>query len=200
MVKPPWIFCRRTHTKNASGAKPRLAFPPAWEFFWAQKISNFFLQQKVEKNCNEKISICLFVDVCRTYQPILGDQVTIQTCQLQLGTLGKSKSREPKLPDLMAISVAISQEINTHWETSTRPNKNWLVVDLPLWKILVSSSVGMIFHSQLNGKSYNLCSKPQVSWDDDIPVYEMESQSKFHGSSHHQPDYYYPLLTMIHHY
>ena len=26
-----------------------------------------------------------------------------------------------------------------------------------------------------------------VSWDDDIPNW-MESHSKFHGSSHHQPD------------
>ena len=40
-----------------------------------------------------------------------------------------------------------------------------LVVYLPLWKIWVSSSVGMIFHSQLF----------------------LESLIKFHGSSHHQP-------------
>ena len=39
-----------------------------------------------------------------------------------------------------------------------------LVVYLPLWKIWVSSSVGMIFHSQLF----------------------LESLIKFHGSSHHQ--------------
>ena len=28
----------------------------------------------------------------------------------------------------------------------------WLVVDLPLWKMMDLKSVGMIFHSQLNGK------------------------------------------------
>jgi len=48
---------------------------------------------------------------------------------------------------------------------------NWLVVYLPLWKNDgVSSSVGMIIHSQLNGKNIQLCSKQTtlnyqaVSW------------------------------------
>ena len=40
----------------------------------------------------------------------------------------------------------------------------WLVVDLPLWKMMEWKSVGMIFHSQLF----------------------LESHSKFHGSSQHQ--------------
>ena len=40
----------------------------------------------------------------------------------------------------------------------------WLVVYLPLWKMM-----------------------DFVSWDDDSIPNQMESQSKFHGSSHHQP-------------
>ena len=39
----------------------------------------------------------------------------------------------------------------------------WLVVDLPLWKMMEWKSVGMIFHSQLNGKSSNSCSKTPTS-------------------------------------
>ena len=31
------------------------------------------------------------------------------------------------------------------------------------------------------------------SWDDDIPINEMESHSKIHGSSHHQPAINIPL-------
>ena len=47
-------------------------------------------------------------------------------------------------------------------------NIYWLVVSTPLKNDGVSSSVGMIFHSQfMMGKSFH----------------------PFHGSSHHQPDY-----------
>jgi hypothetical protein len=39
-----------------------------------------------------------------------------------------------------------------------------------------------------------------VSWDHEIPNINMESQSKFHGSSHHQPAMFYQLLlTIINH-
>ena len=34
---------------------------------------------------------------------------------------------------------------------------------------------------------FNPSENMKVSWDDDIPNW-MESHSKFHGSSHHQPD------------
>ena len=48
---------------------------------------------------------------------------------------------------------------------------DWLVLYLPLWKIL-------------------------VSWDDDIP--NIWKVIKFHGSSHHQPDHHHiPIVVGI---
>ena len=39
----------------------------------------------------------------------------------------------------------------------------------------------------------------KVSWDDDIPNW-MESHNPFHGSSHHQPVYIYPILSHLYKY
>ena len=60
---------------------------------------------------------------------------------------------------LMAIlTLSAYLIVVTYW--------GWLVVYLPLWKMM-----------------------DFISWDDEIPniIQYMESQSKFHGSSHHQP-------------
>ena len=41
----------------------------------------------------------------------------------------------------------------------------WLVVYLPLWKMMDNSSVGMLFHSQYDGKVIiQPCSKPPTRW------------------------------------
>ena len=68
----------------------------------------------------------------------------------------------PSHPAIWARDFAMEMfAIQRAWGT---PMTYWLVVYLPLWKIL--ETVGMIFHSQVF----------------------LESHSPFHGSSHHQPD------------
>ena len=74
------------------------------------------------------------------------------------GWAGKVTWEQRKVMSIRAWKYGDCRNVYTISE-----DRDWLVVYLPLWKIC--SSVGMVFHSQLF----------------------LESHSKFHGSSHHQP-------------